>query len=138
MAKPEHTAYQIQADFSNVSHSHEGIVGIDPSCINNKTHLKAVGRFGRSQFDITCCALEDAVIHFGSADASVLMERLREHAKTQFKKGVRPTFFLRKLTMSEFLEHKNFKDYKDNATVKRIFKKYLLLDLIREEGYQMS
>ena len=128
MAKPQHPAYQVQANFDS-----DVIKGIDIECI-------AAGKLKRLNWRKTSMhfnTLENSYVSFGYAGAEALLKQCRSEAKSQFKKGERPTFFLRKLTMSEFMAHKEFKKYRSsNPTVQKIFKKYLLLDNLRDSGFQ--
>ena len=142
MAKPRHTAYQVQANFDGIDMSqylvaHEGPVGLDPSCITGG-RLKMADRWRRTRDHIIFATAEDGHITFGYDKAEALLKECRKCAKEQFKKGGRPAFFLRKLTMSDFMAHKGFKNYKNDATVKSVFKKYQLMDLLSEKGFQMS
>lgn len=138
MAKPQHTAYQLQGDFTNVEHSHTGPVGLDVDCISGG-NLKEAPAWRKGNVALVFVAPEDAHIAFGYDKADHLLNQCRKAAKLQFKKGARPTFFLRKLTMSEFMAHKEFKKHKSaNPVVRSVFKKYLLIDQLRDGGYQTS
>lgn len=142
MAKPEHTAYQLMADFGDNTveawtgkgvEAHTGPVAIAESCIKAGN--------ARSTYFATRLAFAmpaDGHITFGLSKAETLLKIARVAAKDDFSKGVRPSFFLRKLTMSEFIAHKNFKNYKGDPLIKTLYKKYLLMDLLSEKGYQMS
>jgi len=136
MAKPEHTAYMVMADFTHLNTdeyivTHTSPVGLDPSCLAQGS-LKRARVFGKSNDVLHFNTPEDAWISFGFENADKLLQECRKAAKTQFKKGARPTFFLRKMTMSEFMAHKEFKKYKaHNEIVRKVFKKYLLLDLLK-------
>jgi hypothetical protein len=143
MAKPEHTAYQVLADFSKLNTddyivTHTVPVGLDTSCIQGPGgNIKVQNRFGKQNHDMSFTAPEDAFVSFGFTHADNLLQQARHFAKKQFKKGHRPTFFLRKMTMSEFMAHKEFKKYRtSNATVQNVFKKYLLLEDLRDGGFQ--
>lgn len=144
MAKPQNTAYQVQGDFTAlntddnvIAISHTGPVGLDPLCVADGK-LKLGRRNGMLQERLLAfVAPEKAYISFGYSNAEALLKQCRSTAKQQFKKGERPTFFLRKMTMSEFMAHKEFKKYRSsNPTVQKIFKKYLLLDNLRDSGFQ--
>ena len=136
MAQPENTAYQIQACFQapitldgTLIHP-ESIVGISPNCIRQGT-LRSGMTYRRQQGLIKFTAVEDGYVSWGFNKANKLLTTTRKEAKSQFKKGVRPTFFLRKLTMSEFMSHSQFSVYKDTPVVKALYKKYLLMDLLK-------
>lgn len=143
MAKPQHTAYQVLADFGKTitidgETTRTGHVGIDPTFIRDGNLKKAMAhKFGRGN-NIKFREPEDAHVTFGFKNAESLLRQCRKESKKQFKKGERPAFFIRKLTMSEFMAHSQFKNYKNDPTVKLIFKKYLLMDLLSEKGWQMS
>ncbi len=127
MAKPEHTAYQVQADFDSV------IKGIDVECISSGKLKQMNWRKTSMHFNHPA----NAYVSFGYAGADALLKQCRAAARQEFKKGERPTFFLRKMTMSEFMAHKEFKKYRSsNPTVQKVFKKYLLLDNLRDSGFQ--
>lgn len=157
MAKPEHTAYQILADFGEIEspvtfkgeggtvETLVGPAGLNTDCIQFRQAqpaLKAAPSFA----DITGTAMRigghpivltfpsEGFLCFGYAKANTLLEQCRKQAKTQYKKGERPTFFMRKMTMSDFMSHKGFKQYKDHSTVKSLYKKYLLLNQIHATG----
>ena len=148
MAKPEHTAYQVFADFSALNKiapvSHPEPVALSPKSIHWDRGFAKLGarqrlpaiRYGSEPFNFV--SAEEGFVSFGLNEAEELIKQCREVAKTEFEKGTRPAFFLRKLSMSEFIAHKNFAAYKDHSIVGRVFKKYLLMDLLREKGYQMS
>lgn len=138
MAKPENTAYQIMADFekcdkSKYIHATDGPVALDPSCVSmgqagrwrtaNTATLKAT----LLRFDYP----QKGHITFGYKNAEKLLSKVRAAAKKQFKKKDRPSFYLRKMTMSEFIAHPEFERYKKNTIVQGLFKKYLLLDLMK-------
>jgi len=154
MAKPCHTCYQVQADFTDMDPDkikadfwtergitdriQDGYIGINPTCLARGTLRQQQSYSNKGVDRIRFSTLEEGQITFGLDKAEALVKSLREAAKKQFIKGARPAFFLRKMTMSEFLDHKNFKNYKDDPTVKRVFKKYHLMDLLRKEGFQTS
>ncbi len=147
MAKPEHTAYQVQADFRGRKGippvyeepvNYAGPVAIAGSCIL-AGNLRAIQSYRRKKDSQLAFSMpESGHISFGYRKAEDLLKIARKAAKEDFNKGERPSFFLRKLTMSEFMAHKEFKNYKHHSIVKQIFKKYLVMDLLREKGYQMS
>ena len=138
MAKPQNTAYQVQGDFTAlntddnvIAISHTGPVGLDPLCVADGK-LKLGRRNGMLQERLLAfVAPEKAYISFGYSNAEALLKQCREQSKRQFKKGARPTFFLRKMTMSEFMSHPEFERYKNSKNVQQVFKKYLLLDLLK-------
>ena len=133
MAKPEHTAYMVMADFDNIEKgehivNHDGPVGLDPTCITSGMLKRSLGR---NRYNLYFNTPENSHITFGYDKAEALLKQCRSTAKQQFKKGQRPTFFLRKMTMSEFMSHKEFEVYSSSTTIRKIFKKYLLLDLLK-------
>jgi len=141
MAKPQHTAYQVLADFGKTitidgETTRTGHVGIDPTFIRDGNLKKALSSklFSLIKFREP----EDAHVTFGFKNAESLLRQCRAESKKQFKKGERPAFFIQKLTMSEFMAHSQFSKYKNDPTVKLIFKKYLLMDLLSEKGWQTS
>ena len=145
MAKPQHTAYQLQADFTNMNTdentvTHTGPVALDTDCVSNGViKASASWRFTKQAKAMVFIAPEDGYVSFGYDKAEKLLKECRKIGKEQFKKGQRPTFFLRKLTMSEFMDHKEFKKHKSaNPIVRSVFKKYLLIDQLRDGGYQTS
>jgi len=150
MAKPEHTAYQILADFGEIEspvtfkgeggtvETLVGPAGLNTDCIQFRQAqpaLKAAPSFMRTGgHPITLTFPSEGFLCFGYSKANNLLEQCRKQAKSQYKKGERPTFFMRKMTMSDFMSHKEFKTYKDNSTVKSLYKKYLLLNQIHATG----
>ncbi len=147
MAKPEHTAYQVQADFRGRKGippvydepvDYAGPVAISDSCIK-ANGLRAIQSYRRKKDAQLAFSMPDSGhITFGYKKAEDLLKIARRAAKEDFSKGERPSFFLRKLTMSEFIAHKQFKNYKGSALIKTLYKKYLLMDLLSEKGYQTS
>lgn len=147
MAKPNHTAYQLQADFSGVdimvqtgkyTTSEDGVSAIHPGCLQGGAFKRSKNQWSAPDRAIHFSTPEQGYVTFGFDKAEKLLNSARGYAKTQFKKGERPAFFLRKLTMSEFMAHSQFVNYSNDLLVKTLYKKYLLLDLLREKGYQMS
>ena len=147
MAKPEHTAYQVQADFRGRKGTppvydepvdYNGPVAISDSCIKSGK-LRAIQSYRRKKdAQLAFSMPESGNVIFGYDKASALLRIARKAAKQDFSKGERPSFFLRKLTMSEFMAHEQFKNHKGSETVKALYKKYLLMDLLSEKGFQMS
>lgn len=147
MAKPEHTAYQVQADFRGRKGippvydepiNYTGPVAIADSCIKGGS-FRAIQSYRRKKdVQLAFSMPESGHVTFGYSKAEDLLKKARKAAKLDFNKGERPSFFLRKLTMSEFIAHKQFKNYKGNAMIKTLYKKYLLMDLLSEKGFQMS
>ena len=142
MAKPEHTAYMVMGDFTHLNTeeyivTHTAPVGLDPNCVSAGV-LKAVRQFVRSnRSKLTFNHPDESHVSFGFDSATRLLEECRQESKQQFKKGARPTFFLRRMTMSEFMAHSEFKKYRtSNKTVQKVFKKYLLLTDLRDSGFQ--
>ena len=130
MAKPEHTAYQIQVVFSNTDS--QEILAIDDDCINSGKLRPALVSYKKAKSDrIQISTAKLGHISFGYSNADTLLKQVRMAAKEEFSKGERPSFFLRKLTMSEFMTHENFKNYKNNSLIKILYKKYLLMDLLK-------
>ena len=137
MAKPEHTAYQLQADFGDKNSpvmdisEHVGPLAINTSCVKNGV-IQTVPSYRNDQKNrLVFATPEHGYVHFGYEKADKMLIAAREIAKSQFTKGTRPSFFLRKLTMSEFMAHDEFSNYKGTDQVRRLYKKYLLLDLMK-------
>ena len=147
MAKPEHTAYQVQADFRGRAGTppvydepinYTGPVAIADSCVKGGK-LRAIQSYRRKKdARLAFSTPENGYLSFGYVSAENLLKVARGAAKEDFNKGERPSLYLRKLTMSEFMNHKQFKNHKGNPTIKSLYKKYLLMDLLSEKGYQMS
>jgi hypothetical protein len=144
MAKPCHTAYQVMADFSKAQHENDFLVtsdepvALDVSCIEGSGgRLKNTRRFGKANRSIYFSYPSEGYVSFGYDNAMRLLEEVRKQAKFDFKKGARPSFYLRKLTMSEFMVHPEFKKYAhSNVTVQKVFKRYMLLHELSQAGFQ--
>ena len=142
MAKPQHTAYQIQADFNGKEsfvkmktaegiESFSGPVAINTSCVRAGKIRQVANRRQDQKHRLSFTTPEYGYIQFGYSKAEKMLEDVRKIAKMQFTKGERPSFFLRKITMSDFMNHAQFVNYKDNSEIKSLYKKYLLMDLLK-------
>lgn len=143
MAKPENTAYQIMADFSNtvddvfIVKTDDDIVALHPSSImgfdGDSLRVNNLDKKARIlHFDYP----DKGAITFGFYKAMKLLNQCRKRAKIDFKKGQRPAFYLRKLTMSEFMAHPDFDKYaKLNTKIRQVFKRYMLLAQLRDTGF---
>lgn len=142
MAKPEHTAYQIQADFSDKESfvkimTEDGMavftgpVALNTSCIQAGKIKSAANPRKNKTKRIIFAKSEYGYVNFGYSKADAMLDSVRKIAKIQFTKGERPSFFLRKLTMSEFMTHEQFQSYKGSELIKSLYKKYLLMDLLK-------
>ena len=141
MAKPEHTPYQVIADFSAAEKCDFALANIDitdenkhlalsPECMKGELVRIRTEHWRKIQANPMIFELpENGHVTFGFDSAFALLEQARKLAKKHFKKGQRPSFYLRKLTMSEFMVHKEFqKHMKSNKTIQKVYKDFLLFE----------
>jgi len=128
MAKPENTPYKIIAQ-----------IGDGPETgINKKNFSGGILRTSLSSLRPDKVPQEEGIAFFGLKDANNAIIGLQKAERRNVVKKERAKYFLRKMTMSDLMLDSNWDTLKKDPRVKAAYKKYLLMDLLRENGYQMS